>query len=133
VLNRYPLWKYILLVVVIFVGLLYALPNIYGEDPAIQISGTRGNEVTVDTQKQIQTLLSEREIEAKSITFENNSILIRVANNDTQLKAKELIAEELGEKYVVALNLASATPALSSDIDTSGWLYSFKRKEESVI
>jgi len=116
VLNRYPLWKYILLVVVIFVGLLYALPNIYGEDPAIQISGTRGNEVTVDTQKQIQTLLSEREIEAKSITFENNSILIRVANNDTQLKAKELIAEELGEKYVVALNLASATPAWLSVI-----------------
>jgi len=101
---------------VIFVGLLYALPNIYGEDPAIQISGTRGNEVTVDTQEQIQTLLSEREIEAKSITFENNSILIRVANNDTQLKAKELIAEELGEKYVVALNLASATPAWLSVI-----------------
>lgn len=115
-LNRYPLWKYILLVVVIFVGLLYALPNIYGEDPAIQISGTRGNEVTVDTQKQIQTLLSENEVEAKSIVFENNSILIRVANNDTQLKAKELIAEKLGDKYVVALNLASATPAWLSVI-----------------
>ncbi|WP_392552531.1 protein translocase subunit SecD [Orbus wheelerorum] len=115
-LNRYPLWKYIILVVVIFVGLLYALPNIYGEDPAIQISGSRGNDVTVNTQKQVQMLLSEKEIETKSIVFENNSILIRVANNDTQLKAKELIAEELGDKYVVALNLASATPAWLSSI-----------------
>ncbi|WP_392561125.1 protein translocase subunit SecD [Orbus sturtevantii] len=115
-LNRYPLWKYVVLVVVIIVGLLYALPNLYGEDPAIQISGSRGNEVSVDTQKQIQTLLSEKEIEAKSIVFENNSILIRVANNDIQLKAKELIAETLGDKYIVALNLASATPAWLSAI-----------------
>ncbi|WP_392558749.1 protein translocase subunit SecD [Orbus mooreae] len=110
-LNRYPLWKYILLVVVILVGLLYALPNIYGEDPAIQISNTRSSEVTVQTQEEIQKLLSDNQIEAKSIVFENNSILIRVANNDIQLKAKELIAEKLGDKYIVALNLAPATPA----------------------
>lgn len=115
-LNRYPLWKYILLVVVIFVGLLYALPNIYGEDPAIQISGSRGADVTVKTQEQIQTVLSNNQIEAKSIVLENNSILIRVASNDTQLKAKELISDSLGDKYVVALNLAPATPAWLSVI-----------------
>ncbi|RKS85742.1 preprotein translocase subunit SecD [Orbus hercynius] len=110
-LNRYPLWKYILLVVVVFVGLLYALPNIYGEDPAIQISGSRGAEVTVKTQEQIQKTLSDNGIEVKSIEFENNSILIRVANNDTQLKTKEIIADKLGDKYIVALNLAPATPS----------------------
>lgn len=109
-LNRYPLWKYILLVVVILVGLLYALPNIYGEDPAIQVSGSRGTEVTVNTQQEIQAVLNSNSIEVKSIVFENNSILIRVANNDVQLKAKELIAKKLGEQYVVALNLAPATP-----------------------
>lgn len=99
-----------MLVVVICVGLLYALPNIYGEDPAIQISGSRGNEVTVNVQEQVQTILNDHQIEPKSLVFENGSILIRVADNDTQLRAKELIADTLGDRYIVALNLAPATP-----------------------
>ncbi len=99
-----------MLVVVIFVGLLYALPNIFGEDPAIQISGSRGSEVTVSTQDKIKKLLDDNHIETKSLVFENNSVLIRVGDNDTQLKAKELIASTLGENYIVALNLAPATP-----------------------
>lgn len=99
-----------MLVVVICVGLLYALPNIYGEDPAIQISGSRGNEVTVNVQEQVQTILNDHQIEPKSLVFENGSILIRVADNDIQLRAKELIADTLGDRYIVALNLAPATP-----------------------
>lgn len=100
-----------MLVVVIFVGLLYALPNIYGEDPAIQISGSKNAKVEVQTQEVIEKVLSENNIIAKSMVFENQSILIRVANNDIQLKAKELISAKLGDNYVVALNLAPATPA----------------------
>lgn len=110
-LNRYPLWKYILLVVIILAGLLYALPNIYGEDPAVQISGSRGSTVTVATQDQVKKILDDNRIETKSLLFENNSILIRVANNDIQLKVKELLSSQLGENYIVALNLAPATPA----------------------
>ncbi|QIQ20366.1 protein translocase subunit SecD [Zophobihabitans entericus] len=109
-LNRYPLWKYIMLVVVICAGLLYALPNIYGEDPAVQISGTRGLEVNVETQDKVKQILDKELIDAKSIVFENNTILIRVSNNDTQLLAKEVLSQALGDDYVVALNLAPATP-----------------------
>ncbi|OCG07434.1 protein-export membrane protein SecD [Gilliamella sp. wkB178] len=100
-----------MLVVVICAGLLYALPNIYGEDPAIQISGSPGSEITVTTQDKIKKLLTDNHIEPKSFVFENKSILIRVGDNDTQLKAKELISEALGDTYIVALNLAPATPA----------------------
>ncbi|MFQ0992678.1 protein translocase subunit SecD [Gilliamella apicola] len=109
-LNRYPLWKYIMLVVVICVGLLYALPNIYGEDPAIQISGSNTSEIDITTQDKIRKILADNHIETKSFVFENKSILIRVGDNDTQLKAKELISKELGDAYIVALNLAPATP-----------------------
>ncbi|WP_080715889.1 MULTISPECIES: protein translocase subunit SecD [unclassified Gilliamella] len=109
-LNRYPLWKYIMLVVVICAGLLYALPNIYGEDPAIQISGSTNAEVNIATRDTIQKLLTDNHIEPKSVVFENKSILIRVGDNDTQLKAKELISDKLGNEYTVALNLAPATP-----------------------
>ena len=100
-----------MLVVVICAGLLYALPNIYGEDPAIQISASNGAEINVTTQDNIKKLLSDNQIEPKSLVFENKSILIRVGDNDTQLKAKELISQALGDNYVVALNLAPATPA----------------------
>ncbi|MWN90348.1 protein translocase subunit SecD [Gilliamella sp. Pra-s65] len=109
-LNRYPLWKYIMLVVVICLGLLYALPNIYGEDPAIQISGSNTAEINVTTQDKVKKVLSDNDIKIKSIVYENKSILIRVSDNDTQLKAKELISQALGEEYIVALNLAPATP-----------------------
>ncbi|XKM13642.1 protein translocase subunit SecD [Orbaceae bacterium ac157xtp] len=118
-LNRYPLWKYIMLVVVIFVGLLYALPNIYGEDPAIQISGVRGAEVTVNTQEQIQKLLQKNNIDIKSIELDNNMVLIRFADDNQQLPAKDLITQALGDKYSVALNLAPATPTWMSWIDAS--------------
>lgn len=99
-----------MLVVVICAGLLYALPNIYGEDPAVQISGTRGLEVNVETQDKVKQILDKELIDAKSIVFENNTILIRVSNNDTQLLAKEVLSQALGDDYVVALNLAPATP-----------------------
>ena len=99
-----------MLVVVICLGLLYALPNIYGEDPAIQISGSDTAEINVATQDKIKKLLTDNHIEPKSIVYENKSILIRLGDNDTQLKAKEIISEALGEQYIVALNLAPATP-----------------------
>ncbi len=99
-----------MLVVVICLGLLYALPNIYGEDPAIQISGSDTAEINVATQDKIKKLLTDNHIKPKSLVYENKSILIRLGDNDTQLKAKEIISEALGEQYIVALNLAPATP-----------------------
>ncbi|EHC73806.1 Protein-export membrane protein SecD, partial [Salmonella enterica subsp. enterica serovar Minnesota str. A4-603] len=109
-LNRYPLWKYIMLVVVIIVGLLYALPNLYGEDPAVQITGVRGVAASEQTLIQVQKTLQEEKIPAKSVALEEGAILARFDTTDTQLRAREALMSVLGDKYVVALNLAPATP-----------------------
>ncbi|MBD8216222.1 protein translocase subunit SecD [Erwinia persicina] len=110
-LNRYPLWKYIMLIVVLLVGLLYALPNLYGEDPAVQITGARGSAASEQTLVQIQTALKQDNIQAKSLALENGAILARFANTDVQMRAREAIIKTLGDSYVVALNLAPATPS----------------------
>ncbi|HAS98706.1 MAG TPA: protein translocase subunit SecD, partial [Pantoea agglomerans] len=109
-LNRYPLWKYVMLVVVILVGLLYALPNLYGEDPAVQITGARGSAASEQTLDQIQSALKQDNIQSKSVALENGAITARFNNTDVQLRAREAIMKALGENYVVALNLAPATP-----------------------
>ncbi|WP_455812062.1 protein translocase subunit SecD [Pseudomonas graminis] len=109
-LNRYPLWKYIMLIVVLLVGLLYALPNLYGEDPAVQITGARGSAASEQTLVQIQTALKQDNIQSKSLALENGAIMARFANTDVQMRAREAIIKTLGENYVVALNLAPATP-----------------------
>ncbi|MDX7540838.1 protein translocase subunit SecD [Serratia marcescens] len=109
-LNRYPLWKYLMLIVVILVGLLYALPNIYGEDPAVQITGARGVAASETTLDQVRTVLEKDNIASKSIALENGAILARFKDPDVQLRAREALVIELGDKFVVALNLAPATP-----------------------
>lgn len=100
-----------MLIFAILIGLLYALPNLYGEDPAVQITGARGgtaaNEQTLD---QVRSLLDKEKIEAKSIALENGAILARFSNPDIQLRAREALLPALGDKFVVALNLAPATP-----------------------
>ncbi|WP_410016214.1 protein translocase subunit SecD [Sodalis sp. C49] len=109
-LNRYPLWKYIMLILALVVGLLYALPNLYGEDPAVQITGARGAAASETTLVQIQNVLKEQNITSKSIALENGAILARFSNPDVQLRAREALLNALGENYIVALNLAPATP-----------------------
>ncbi|UAY97345.1 protein translocase subunit SecD [Dickeya dadantii] len=109
-LNRYPLWKYLMLIVTIVVGLLYALPNLYGEDPAIQVTGARGTAASESTLVQIQNVLKEQNVASKSIALENGAILARFSTPDVQLRAREVLLNALGEKFVVALNLAPATP-----------------------
>ncbi len=99
-----------MLVVVIAVGLLYALPNLYGEDPAVQITGARGVAASEQTLIQVQNTLKEEKITAKSVALEEGAILARFDTTDIQLRAREALMAVLGDKYVVALNLAPATP-----------------------
>lgn len=99
-----------MLVVVIVVGLLYALPNLYGEDPAVQITGARGVAASEQTLIQVQNTLKEEKITAKSVALSEGAILARFGTTDTQLRAREALLSVLGDKYVVALNLAPATP-----------------------
>lgn len=99
-----------MLIVVLVVGLLYALPNLYGEDPAVQITGARGSAASEQTLVQIQNALKQDNIQSRSLALENGAILARFADTDVQLRAREAITKVLGDDYVVALNLAPATP-----------------------
>lgn len=100
-----------MVIFVIAIGALYALPNLYGEDPSVQISGTRGQEATTETLADVQKALSSMQIIPKSAVLENGSILVRLEKDEQQLPAREKIAELLGNNYSVALNLAPATPS----------------------
>jgi len=114
-LNQYPLWKYILICIVLVTGIIYAAPNLFGDDPAIQISATRISKVDSGTLGKVEALLENNQMKAKSMVLDERGILIRMNDTDTQLRAKDLLRETLGNAYVVALNLAPATP---------GWLRS---------
>ncbi|WNJ95983.1 protein translocase subunit SecD [Vibrio ruber] len=109
-LNRYPLWKYLMVVFIIAVSALYALPNIYGEDPAVQITGARGASVDMATLDTVTQSLDKAHLSYKSAALENGSVLVRFNNTDTQLSARDTIREALDRNMIVALNLAPLTP-----------------------
>ncbi|MGL5030623.1 MAG: protein translocase subunit SecD [Aeromonas sp.] len=110
-LNRYPLWKYLMVIFVIAIGFLYAAPNLYGEDPALQISASRGAEVKLETLDQVKETLEAAKIPVKHAAFEHGFILIRFKNTEDQLKGRDIVANKLGDNFITALNLAPSTPA----------------------
>ncbi len=110
-MNRFPPWKYALLIIVIGVGSIYALPNLFGDDPAVQISSIRGFELEQDMVTRVESALDAQNIEYGGIEFEPQRMLVRFDNVDRQGRAAEVLRETLGPDYVVALNLAPATPA----------------------
>ena len=114
--NNYPAWKYLLLIVITVIGLTYAMPNLFGDDPAVQISPAKSVEFTADTQTQVASILEENQLSVKSSVFEEGKFLIRFNNTEDQLKAKTVLKEELGRMAVVALNLAPATPTFLRSI-----------------
>ncbi|MGI2049187.1 protein translocase subunit SecD [Shewanella oncorhynchi] len=109
-LNKYPMWKNIMVMLVIAIGCFYAVPNLFGEDHAVQVVATRGAEVTASTQASVNELLASKSIAVKRSELEKGQLLVRLQNADQQLLAKELITDSLGDKFTVALNLAPATP-----------------------
>ncbi len=108
-LNRYPLWKYLVLLAALFIGVIYALPNLYGSDPALQISH-RSSPLTQDEVGRIEATLKTRGISYQSAEFLDNKVLVRFSDTDTQLKAAQDLRQSLDDKYLLALNLAPATP-----------------------
>lgn len=116
-LNKYPLWKYILILVVLVIGLLYSAPNLYPDDPAVQITGNNVN-LTIDdaTLNNVTQILNKAHIETKSIAIENGAILVRLTKLAAQLPAKAALQKALGDDYVVALNLVPTTPAWLTSI-----------------
>lgn len=110
-MNRYPLWRYILIVLLIVLGIIYALPNLYGADPAIQISNKNGDPIPSSVVDQVNRVLSSQNIPFLSDTTDQHQALIRFTDPSDQLKAQDVIQAALGSDYSVALNLATRTPA----------------------
>ena len=108
-MNRYPLWKYLLIFAVIAVGVVYALPNLYGEDPALQVS-SRVEMVDGEDLERVKSVLDDSGIAYKSVAIEGDQVLARFPDTETQLRAVEPVREALSNEYVTALNLAPATP-----------------------
>ncbi|CAD6513022.1 protein translocase subunit SecD [Candidatus Profftia tarda] len=109
-LNHYPLWKYIILIVALTIGIIYALPNLYGEDPAIQIIDTHDTITNEKVLVKISGDLQKNKILTKSIGLKNGAILARFENTDIQLRAHDILRNALGDRYIIALNLKPATP-----------------------
>ncbi len=112
-MNQYPFWKYVLIFAVVVIGIFYALPNLYGEDPAVQISAARGGLPGESIQGLVETKLTDAGLKAKSIMVEDGRLIARFENTEVQLIAADTLKDALDEDYTVALNLAPATP---------GWL-----------
>ncbi len=109
-MNRYPLWKYLLIITVVVISTIFALPNIYPSDPAIQITAVNDKPVDEALAKRLSALLAEKKIPEKEIDLEKGKLLLRFDQPNVQLNAADVIKDELGKQYVVALNLAPATP-----------------------
>ncbi|MEJ2061162.1 MAG: protein translocase subunit SecD [Gammaproteobacteria bacterium] len=109
-MNRYPLWKYLLILAVLVVGTVYALPNLYPEDPAIQVSPSGSSEVTEGTLQTVESVLKQQGYQYKSAKRRGDSLLVRFNDTETQLAAVDVIKAALGNGYVAAVNLAPSTP-----------------------
>ncbi len=109
-LNKFPLWKNLMVVVILAIAAVYALPNMYGEDYAVQISAGRTATVDMNTLGKVEKTLDELAIQPKGVTLEDGQILVRVNSDQEQLQARDAILRSLGSNYIVALNLAPATP-----------------------
>jgi preprotein translocase subunit SecD len=109
-MNQYPAWKYLLIVLVLFFGALYALPNLFGEDPALQVTSARGFAIPLTLEATVDEALMAENIDFKNNERAGNRLLYRFYSTEEQLRASGVIKSALGEQYVVALNLAHATP-----------------------
>lgn len=109
-LNQTPIWKYVLVIFMLALCGLYALPNLYGEDHAVQISSGRDAAVTLNMLSEVEGALERANVSVKALEFEDERILVRLPDSDTQLVARETLDKLLGDEYFVAMNLAPDTP-----------------------
>ena len=113
--NHFPLWKNILILLILTMAAIYAMPNFFGEDPSIQLSPARGSLLDQALVTQTEKALTDAGLKSKAVELSEKRLLVRFADTDTQLKAADALKAVYGERYTVALNLAPATP---------GWLRS---------
>lgn len=117
-MNRYPIWKYLLIAVLVVISCIYTIPNFYGETPAVQVSTNRQAIVIDDALAQkINTALTQANIKTEGDFFDNGSLKVRFASTEEQIKARDVIDQALGEGYIIALNLIPNTPTWMSNIN----------------
>jgi len=119
-MNRYPLWKYLVILVALLIGALYSLPNFFGEAPAVQISTAKPTvKIDLNTQTRIEKILADASINSTGLFFEKTgnvgTIKVRFNNTDIQLRARDVLQQKLNTdhsdpNYTIALNLLSNTP-----------------------
>jgi preprotein translocase subunit SecD len=110
-MNRYPIWKYALIAVALVVGIVYTLPNFFPEVPAVQISTSKANvKIDASTLQTVEDALKAANIPYQGESVDATGIKVRFADPDTQLKAKDVLQQKLGDNYIVALNLISNSP-----------------------
>jgi preprotein translocase subunit SecD len=109
--NHYPLWKNLLVLIIFVVSTIYALPNLYGDDPSVQVASTRSTKLVQDQANKIESDLKASGLNIKQFEFNNGQVLARFNNTDDQLKAADLLRDQLSDEYNVALNLAPTTPS----------------------
>jgi len=110
-LNKYPAWKYVLILLALTLGVIYSLPNLYPDDFSVQVTGAQTS-TTVDDRllKKVLRKLGEAEIKVKQSDIDGKNLLVRFESNDDQLAAREFLVDELGNDYIAALNMAPSTP-----------------------
>ena len=109
-LNHYPLWKNLLVLIAVLAGALYALPNLYGENPSVQISPARGVQIDQTTQQRVDGVLGAAGLNSIGSELSEGRLLVRFTDTEQQLMAYDQIKKDLGRDYIVALNLAPTTP-----------------------
>ncbi|CAD1792747.1 MULTISPECIES: protein translocase subunit SecD [Xanthomonas] len=107
---EFPRWKYFLILLVLAVSALYALPNIYQKDPSVQITASRGAQLDDALRSRIDADLKAAGITPKAVTKEGDSLMVRLPSLQAQTRANDVLRQQLGENYTVALNLASTVP-----------------------
>jgi len=113
---EFPRWKYFLILIVLAVSALYALPNIYQKDPAVQITANRGGQIDDALRDRVLGDLKQAGVEPLSVAKEGDSLIVRLPTLQAQTAANDALRDEMGEDYVVALNLASTVPDWLSDL-----------------
>ena len=124
-MNRYPLWKYAIIVIALLVGSLYTLPNFYGEAPAVQVSAAKTSvKVDVAVQERVQAALAAANLAPDAVTLDGGSLKVRFGSTEQQIKAKDAIQQALvpdvnDASYVVALNLLARSPAWLTSLNAA--------------
>ncbi len=121
-INQYPLWRYVLLAVVLSIGVVYSVPNLFGDDPVVQVSATRSGSMDELLEERVNAALSAAGVVSKSLHRDAKRIIVRFDNTEDQLKARDALVDQLipvtntAAPYIVALNLAPAAPAWLIDM-----------------